>query len=382
MSRRPNGQGSVYRRQDGRWVAQLPYPGARRRWLYARTKQEAYAKLARALREREQGVPIPDERLTVAEFLLRWVEEVARPSVRPGTYVSYERLVRVHLIPELGHFRLSHLAPAHVQAALNGRLASGQSPANVAHMRVVLRRALTVAERWGLVARNVAALTDPPKVPRFEARPLSPAEARTFLTSIEDDPLRAMWVLALLTGLRRGELLGLSWEDVNLEAAQLTVHRQLLRIRVGLRRWRCVVAELKSASGRRQVALPSLAVEALRTHRQRQVEARLTAGPAWVGSPLGDLVFTTGIGTPLDPDRVTKLAKQALTHAGFADRRLHDLRSTYGSLLNDQGVPLKTVSALMGHATIKVTADTYIGVMDHAGRQAAAGLDRLLRRGA
>lgn len=284
---------------------------------------------------------------------------------------------RVHLVPELGHVRLARLTPDQVQAALNRRREAGQTPANIAKMRTVLRRALTIGQRWGLIHQNAAALSEPPRLERHRAHPLSPGEAREFLRSVQGDPFEAYYVMAVMTGLRRGELLGLLWPSVDLEAGQVIVSRQLLRLKVD-ERWSLQLVETpRTDRSLGRLALPVSAVEALREHRSRQVALRLQAS-SW-GSPLGDFVFATNTGTPLDPDNMTKRIKRALRRAGLGDRRPHDLRATFGSLLQGQHVDWKTISHLMRHSTIRLTADTYLDVMDQAGRDAAAILDQLLR---
>ena len=377
MPRRPNQQGSAYHRKDGRWEARLPLGDGKRWMVTVRTRKEAYERLNAAIKDRQAGLRPQNERITVAEFLARWLDESALPSVRPGTYASYERLVRVHLIPELGRLRLARLTPDLVQAALNRRREAGQTPANIAKMRTVLRRALTIGQRWGLIHQNAAALSEPPRLERHRAHPLSPGEARAFLRSVQGDPFEAYYIMAVMTGLRRGELLGLLWPSVDLDAGQVTVSRQLLRLKVD-QRWSLELVESpKTDRSLGKLALPVRAVEALREHRSRQAAVQLQAS-RW-GSPLGHFVFATNAGTPLDPDNVTKRIKRALRRVGLDDRRPHDLRATFGSLLQDQHVDLKTISHLMRHSTIRLTADTYLDVMDQAGRDAAAILDRLLR---
>ncbi len=362
------GEGTVYHRADGRWSATVS-DGRRRKAYYAETEREVRKKLRLALRELAAGQPLPNDRLTVAGFLTRWLEETAKPSVRPKTYAGYRGVVRDHLLPELGRIRLAKLTPSDVQHLLNVKLGKGHSPRYVGYMRVVLRIALGKAVKWDLVRRNAAALTDPPKVVRYRKLPLSFEEAQTFLSSASRDRLHALYIVALTTGLREGEILGLSWTDVDLERRQLHVHQQLQRLDGRLQ-----LVEPKTSSSRHMVVLTAPAAEALTAHRERQLFERRAADKGWRES---GLVFTTAIGTPLEPRNLVRSFKAALRNAKIADRRFHDLRHSSASLLLAMGVDLKVVSEMLGHSTIQLTADTYADVMPALQAEAAARLDSL-----
>jgi integrase len=183
--------------------------------IFGKTQREVREKLTAALRAIDQGEAPITERQTVAQFLDRWLTDVAKPTVRPKTYHSYAALVRLHLAPALGHHQLSKLGPEHVQRMMNQKLASGLSPRTVQYLRAVLRRALGQALKWGLVARNVATLVDPPRVVQAEIRPLDPDEARRFLAAVRGDRLEALYAVALALGLR--------WQDIDLDAGVLHV---------------------------------------------------------------------------------------------------------------------------------------------------------------
>ncbi len=170
--RRGKGEGSITRLSDGRWQARVSLPNGRRKAFYGRTRLEVAERLKRALAAQQQGLPLVRERQTVGQFLTHWLEDVARPSVRPRTYASYAQLLRLHLLPGLGRVPLAKLSPQHVQSFLNSKLAAGLSARTVQYLHAILRRALGQAERWGLVARNVARLVTPPKAERPEVQPL------------------------------------------------------------------------------------------------------------------------------------------------------------------------------------------------------------------
>lgn len=248
MSRHGKGEGSIYRRRDGRYVAAITLQSGHRRYFYGRTRREAYSKYLKARRNLEDGLPLAPERLKVGEYLIRWLEDSVKPTVRPYTLASYATLVRRHIVPELGNLRLGSLTPQDIQGFLNKKREAGLSPRSVQYIHAVLRRALGQAERWGLVPRNVARLVSPPRVPKAEIQPLTPAEAKRFLAAVREDRLEALYTVALAVGLRQGEALGLRWQDVNLAAGTLSV-------RVSLQREanRYVLAETKTDRSRRTV---------------------------------------------------------------------------------------------------------------------------------
>ena len=374
------GEGSIYRRADGRWVgaAHLGYVAGKRRRkvVYGKTRREVQEALTRALRDHQVGLDVaPDEREPVATFLERWLREAARPSVRHSTYERYAGIVHQHLIPAVGSTRLTKLSPAHVQGLLNAKLAAGLSPRSVHHLRAVLRKALNQALRWGLVTRNVATLVDPPRVPRFELTPLDPDQARQLLEAIRGDRLEALYTVALAVGLRQGEALGLRWQDVDLDAGLLHVRHALQRNADG----KLGLGEPKSRTSRRSIALPPPATAALREHRRRQLQERLLAADRWQGY---DLVFTSTVGTPSDGTAITKRFQRLLADAGLPRQRFHDLRHACASLLLAQGIHPRVVMEILGHSQISLTMNTYSHVIPALQRDAADRMGDLLAGGA
>lgn len=300
--KRANGEGTIYQRSDGRWVGSAivltPAGTRKRRDVYGRTRKEAHEKLTALLRLTHQGVPAAGDGRRVGEYLTRWLTEVARSRLRPTTYRTYEQCVRLHLVPGLGRKRLDRLAPADVRAFLSGKQAEGLSPRSVQYLHAVLRAALQQAVRDDLIARNVARLVTPPPVHRDEVRPLDELEARALLAAAAGDRLYALYAVALGVGLRRGEALGLAWTDVDLDEGVLRVRQALYRVN-----GRMELLPPKTARSRRTVPLPPICVEALRSHRARQAEDKAAAGPRWRES---GLVFTTEIGTPIDPSNLSR----------------------------------------------------------------------------
>jgi integrase len=243
--RRANHEGTIYKRQDGRWVASITLPGGKRKSFYGRTRQDVGQKLTVGLKTRLDGVPLPSEQLRLGRYLQEWLQG-AQSSIRPSTWRRYEQLLRLYAIPTLGTLPLTRLEPRHVQRLYTDCLARDLAPATVRQLHAVLRRALGQAVKWGTVARNVAALVSPPRVKRHEITPLSAVQARTLLEAAQGERFEALYILALTTGMRLGELLGLRWQDIDLAAGMLQVRHTLLRLRDGLR-----LAEPKTARSRR-----------------------------------------------------------------------------------------------------------------------------------
>ena len=376
MTRRGANEGTIRERKDGRWEARVlvtrPDGRRTRRSLLGRSRAEVRDKLQAAMRAESAGLPSIGERLTVGAFLDLWLREAARPKVRPKTYMSYASIVRVHLQPGLGRLQLARLTPQQVQAFLNVKAGTGLAPRTVAYIRAVLRQALGQAERWGMVSRNVARLVEPPRVPRREVRPFSPDQARQFVDAIHGDRLEALYLVALGTGLRQGEILGLAWTDIDLVAETLTVRNALQRVNGKLE-----LVEPKSTTSHRVVALPDFVVEALRAHRTRQRTDRLLAGSRWHDDPRW-LVFTTTVGTPMDGIAVTRRFQARLAAAGLPRQRFHDLRHACASLMLAQGVAPRVVMETLGHSQISLTLNTYSHVIPALGRAAADQMDAML----
>lgn len=305
----------------------------------------------------------------VGQFLERWLADVVKSSVRPRTHQSYALHVRRDLGPTLGHHQLNKLSPEHVQAMINAKLAQGLSPRTVQIIRAVLRRALGQALKWGLVARNVATLIDPPRSTKPQIQPLSPRQGQILLEAARGDRLEALYRVALSLGLRQGEALGLRWSDIDMEARVLHVRQALQRVDGALR-----VVPLKTDRSRRSLPLPEVLVGALHDHRDRQREARRAAGDRWRET---EFVFTSTIGTPAEPRNVTRSFKALLIRAGIPDIRFHDLRHSCASLLVAQGVHPRVVMEILGHSQISLTMNTYAHVLPDEQREAATIMDRL-----
>lgn len=374
MAKRGHGEGSIYQRQsDGLWIGSLDLGiinGKRtRKTVSGKTQKEAREKLRALQHDHERGLPVQAKQQTLEQFAQHWLAEKAG-AARPKTFESYRDTMRVHILPALGRHKLTGLQPQHVQALLKAKRAAGLSPRTVENILVVLGIALKQALKWELVARNVAALVDRPRVERHEIKPFTPEEARRFLASIRGNRLEALYATALALGLRKGEALGLRWEDVDFEGHVLNVRRQLQRVE-GQQR----LVELKTDQSRRAIPLPEVVLAALRAHRTRQLEERLQAGERWRDQ---GLVFASTTGTPLEPSNILKQFKKLLAAAGLRELRFHDLRHCCASLLLAQNVHPKQVQAILGHSQISTTLDIYSHLTPGSERQAADLMDGLL----
>jgi integrase len=373
--RRGNHEGNIRRRADGRWEARITLAGGRVKSFYGKTRQEVVQRLTRAQHERQQGLLIAlDERQTVAQYLASWLATI-EPTVKPRTWQRYEQAVRVHVEPALGTQRLVRLSAQHVQAFYVALLAEGLSPATVRHLHVILHHALDHAVRLTIIPRNVCGLVTPPRAGRQEMHILTPEQAQCLLEAARGHRLEALYVLGLTTGARLGELLGLRWHDVDLDAHDgpcLHISTTLYYSAGGV--WH--LGPPKTAQSSRRVDLAPLAVEALRRHRARQLEEGLHLGEAW--SDHG-FVFTRGDGEPvhgtwlLDGD-----FRPLLARAGLPRIRFHDLCHTAATLLLLANVPAKVVSELLGHSNVGITLGKYSHVLPTMQRDAAAAMERML----
>jgi len=354
--RRGNGDGSIYR--DGeRWVASITVTSSSgrqvRRKRSARTQQQARSKLRELQEELRAGVS--PGRWTVGAYLEDWLTHVlpAR-NPAPGTTDNYTWAVRHHVIPALGAIRLDQLRADDVDRLLRDLIAAGKARSTARICRTVLVMALEHAERRDLVARNVARLSILPPGPVRESRSLTLDQARILLDAIHGERLEAAWVVAMMCGLRPGELLGLPWDAVDLDAGTLRVRQALNRAGGAA----FVLGEPKTPKSRRTLDMPAPAVEALRAHRARQAVEHLAAGSAWRDT---GLVFTTEIGTVLDPRNFRRAFARATEAAGLGTGwHPHELRHSAVSLLSAAGVRLEDVADVVGHASAsRMTGDVY-----------------------
>jgi len=382
--RRGNGEGTIYKRQDGTWAGQVsigydPVTGKlKRKSFYGKTRKEVADKMAKALQEVSSGTYVEPVQTTIGEWLDKWLAGYKKGQLKPSTYESYETLINVHIKPALGNVPMAKLQAHMLQTFYNEKLEKGRADGKgglstrvVRYLHVIIRQALQQAVKEGLLPRNVADATSPPTVKNKEMRPLTEEELLKFFEVARDDRLFAAYVLAATTGLRRGELLGLCWDCVDLENGVITVQRQLLVLKNGL----SLEETTKSKSGRRSVVLPDDTIRELKAHKKRQAQEKLLLGEAYQNN---GLVFCKEDGTPLDPREFTKRFQRHLEKAGLPKVRLHDLRHTHASLLLARGVHPKVVQERLGHSSITMTLDLYSHLTPGLQEAAAATLNGLL----
>ena len=381
--KRANAEGSLYYRTDRkRWEARItvdhkPDGTPVRRTVVGKTRADALERLDSLRRSLAAGPGLPAE-VTVGRYLRHWVQDVLPlADITQTTAEGYERNARLYVIPHLGNVRLDHLTPAHVRTMLTKLRGEGLSPNTIRLARSTLRRALRTAEADGLIAKNPAALVDGVKQKTREGRTLIPDQARALLAAADGTELHALVTVLLSLGLRKGEALALSWGDVDLDASPASLH-----VRLALKKaanGAAYLDEPKTNGSRRTVHLPPPVVDVLRRHRAAQVAQRLAFGEGWGGKwAENDLMFTTPIGTPLDPDRVNRDVQALARLAGLGKWTPHELRHSAASILLAQGVSLKVVSETLGHSSIRVTADVYGHLMEPAKAEAAEAMTSAL----
>jgi integrase len=274
--RRGHGEGSVFQRSDGRWVAQFIHEDGTKKQLYRKSQKEAIAALQKALHEQEQGTLATGPQQTLKQFLEYWLEDVHKATIRTSTYTVYREILDKHLLPGLGRIRLQKLTAQHVQSLYAKKLREGLSASRVRTIHAVLHKALVHAKRIKLVGSNVCDDVELPRSEPHQVQPLTPEQAQLLLQKVREHHLEA--VLTLATGMRKGEMLGLRWQDIDLEKGVLQVRRTVRYL--GRRGF--IEGEPKTAKGRRKIVLPRFVLDALRRHRAVQLKKRLAMGAAWV----------------------------------------------------------------------------------------------------
>jgi integrase len=382
VKKRGNNEGSIYRRKNGTWAAQYTVwtaEGRKRRSVAGKTRAEVSRKLTEAMADRDSGLLYDAGKRKVGEYLDRWLSDSVKGTVKEATYANYAYVTRKHISPALGHVKLKSLSPAHVRSFYGEKARTNLSAATVKKMHVVLRKALSQAVSDGLIPRNAADSVRPPRVgaPGEEIKPLDSEECATFLEASREERLEALYVVAVHCGLREGELLTLRWEDVYLEAGKpaILVRRTLTRGEYG-RGW-VIGTSTKSGKGRR-VRLTRRAADALKDHRKRQLEERMRLAGLWQDQ---GLVFAGESGSLINPSNLRNRSfKRVKTRSGVReDLRFHDLRHTCATLLLGEGVNVKVVSEMLGHASITITLNTYSHVLPDMQDSAADAMEAALR---
>lgn len=388
---RQKNTGGKYQRADGRWGGSFTRHAGDRTWTERTTRptEEAINEWLTEQRHLEAlGAAPQDKSQTVAQFLTYWLAHGSAQRLRASTFATYSSHVTTHLIPQLGRHRLANLSPQYIESALNRLLrepaeATGKplAPRTVKDIHAILVTALNQAVKLRLITSNPATAIDPPRVPRRKMNVLTPADAKLLIAAVQGARQEALFTVALSLGLRRGEALGLRWEDVDLDRGVLRVRQSIQRIagRKGLQ-----VEGLKSDAALRSINLPAVTLGALRRHKARQNLERQEAGAEWEDS---GLVFVSQPwrgrkgGHALDPRNYKRIVDAALEKAGLAHVRIHELRHTAASIMLAMGVAPKMVSEILGHSRIGITLDLYGHLFEPERAAAAHAVDRALGGG-
>ncbi len=328
--------------------------------------------LADLISDLERGTYIEPSDMNIAEYLEYWLQTYAKSSVSERTFIGYEANVRRHIIPYIGRRPLSDLKPVHVQELYSRLLASGLSPKTVHYIHTILHQALKHAVKWELIVRNVTEATEPPKVPRYKIQVLDAQQAARLLHDLRDARLYMPVLLALTTGMRRGEILGLTWPDIDFPHSTIHISRTTLGVKGGAPVW----GPPKTDDGRRTVALPAMTVEALQEHQRGQAILRHVHGADYQSH---DLVICLENGRAWDLSNFSNEFRRTMDDLGFKGVRFHDLRHTHATLLLTAGTHPKIVSERLGHATVHMTLDTYSHVLPQMQKEAAGRIDDLFQ---
>jgi len=363
--RRGNREGTIYKRGSS-WTAQVTLEGHRLTKTFA-TQKECQAWIREVSNQIERGLRIDGAKMRVGDYLELWLENY-QGAVRPKTHHQYRGVVYNHLIPALGKIKLNTLHPQQIQSLYSKLAEQGHSQRTIQLIHSVLRRALVIAERQGLIVRNPAKVVEPPKVPFKEMQILDDNQVRQMMIAADGSRFEHLYYLAVTTGLRQGELLGLKWIDVDWASNNLHVRRQIQRVTGKGTKF----SEPKTKAGRRMVELGSEALKRLSSQRkQLDIEALLSG---WQDQ---GLIFPSTSGTPADQRNLHRDFKRVLEKAGLPNIRFHDLRHTAATLMLINGIPLIVVSRRLGHSKPSVTLDIYGHYLPGMQSTAAALMDEL-----
>ena len=370
-------RGHIVKRYKGSYTIVLnlghdPTTGKRKQqWVSIKgTKKEAEKRLSELLNQLDNGTFIKPGKTTLGEYLERWLADYAKPNLSPRGFERYAGIIKKHIIPDMGSITLTQLRPEHLQKHYTARLNDGLSARTIRYHHAVIHKALQTAVKWGLLSRNVADGVDLPRARRTEMQTWDEDDITRFLEAAKDSSYYALFYTALYTGMRRSELLGLKWTDVDLMLGQVHVKRSLHHLKDGS----YVFTQPKSARSRRTIDLSPSTISTIKEHHEKQKLERIM-----LGVPLtdDDLVFSHFDGKPLRPNTITRAWTMLAARAGVKVIRFHDARHTHASLMLKQGIHPKIVQERLGHASISMTLDTYSHVMPGLQQAAAESFDKL-----
>lgn len=379
MAKRANNEGSIRLRRDGLWEARYSagtHPGTGKqiqRSIYGKTQKEVRQKLQKVALEIDSGLYTAPSKLTVGKWLDMWHKEFLG-AVKSSTRISYEQQIKNHIKPAFNSIPLSSLKSAPIQKFYNDLQRKGLSPKTIKNIHGVFHKALQQAVLFGYIRSNPSSVCILPRIEKKEIHPLDSAEIKTFLDGIKGHRLEALFTVALFTGMRAGELLGLTWDRVNFEKGNITIDRQLLRPRTKEQSFR--FGTLKNDKPRTIVPAPFI-MSILMSHRTNQRQKQLLAGSTWKQGP--DYVFTGELGGHASYWQLNYNLRKVLDKLGIAPRRFHDLRHTYAVTALRSGDDVKTVQGNLGHHTAAFTLDVYGHVTEEMRRDSASRMQAFIQ---
>lgn len=367
--KRGQNEGSIFRRKDGRWVGQVRIEN-KNTVKYFQTQREAREWVKQMTEQIQAGLSLSGSQQITGEYLKQWLT-IVQTTIRPKTFDQYRYVVHLHLIPTIGQIKLRELRPEHVQTLLNNKLQSGCSNRTVILIHGVLHRALNMGLKLGLVVRNVSDAVTKPRLAHKEMMVLDDIQVRNLLLAAKDNGCDTFLQVAITTGMRLGEILGLRWSDLDWSTRKIQINRQVGRInRKGL-----VFSEPKTAAGRRSIKLGAATIQKLQEHYQAQQVQKGWMGDKWQDN---NLVFPNSIGRPMEHSNVLKIFREILAKAGLPPIRFHDLRHTAATLMLKEGINPKIVQERLGHSDITLTLNTYSHVLPSMQDEVAEKLDELV----
>lgn len=385
IRRRGHNEGSIYQRKDGRWVAEISYRDPetnepKRKPLYGKSRPEVLAAKKQWQKDFENTGIVPAAKLLTKDWLTSWLETYKKPSVRENTFQGEKRIVEKHLIPTIGHHPLKDLRADHIQKMLNAKLESGSlkgnkplSPRMVEHIYVVLNDALNQAVKSQIIGRNPCVAVNKPKKSKTEFTPWTTEQTNQFLTSVKNSRLFPLYMVAWGAGLRRSEILGLQWPDIDLKKNSLTVNRVLVKI-TGTPPYK--FQDPKTKRSRRTIPLPMPVVKELKAWKGNQAAEKIAFNGPY---NILNMVFCNEAGQPFNPDYISRQFRVDQTSAKLPAIRFHDLRHGHATQLLELGEDIKIISDRLGHSSINITADTYAHVREKMQRSASTKLGKTLK---
>ena len=368
--KRGNNEGSIYQRANGTWRAQIALDGRRLSYT-GKTRKDCQEWLKKTIGQIDDGMTFASTQIGLDEFLSRWLTST-KHAMRQRTWTQYDQIIRNYIAPSLGKQKVKDIRPDQIQRVYDQLIEKAVGIPTIRKVHTVLQSALNYALKLGMVRRNPACLTIPPREPEKEMLILEEAQISILLIATKDSRFEALFQVAITTGMRQMELLGLKWTDLDWIKRTIKVERQLIRPDGNTVP---KYAPTKTKFGRRVVDLGVQTIEILRKHLERQQNERLTAGDRWVEN---GLIFTTRFGTPIHPRNLLREFKTLLKKTGVPPIRFHDLRHTAASLMLNHGVPVIVASRRLGHAKPSITLDIYGHLIPSMQAEAAQLLDELV----